>query len=350
VTIKRLPFILFAMANLLIGLVAGLSRIGWQFKVPELAVHHGAIMVGGFLGALISLEKAIPLRKYWLLIVPLCCALTPLVAVPGFHQIGLGFLLAGSIGLVLIQLVYLVRFPHDRPTWIMAAGAGCLVTGNSMLISSAFYPLAFPWWMGFVLLTIIGERLELSKFLPVPAWAKRLLLLFLLTFLLGLILPFHNTGKYLSGMAIGLVSLWMLRFDVIQVGLRGSGLVRYSAVALLLANVALLTEGLLLSVLPDSAFSYDTLVHLFFLGFGFSMIFAHGPIILPAVLGLQARPYHPILYIWLAVLHASVALRVAGNTLLHIELRRAAGAMSAFAILAYLLTVAVLAIKARRTV
>jgi len=349
VVVQRLPFILFAMANLILGLIAGLSRIAWNMKVTELTVHHGAIMVGGFLGALISLEKAIPLRKKWLLLVPFACAMTPLVAITNYHAAGLGFLLAGSVGLVFIQLWYLIQFPHDRPTWIMVAGACCLVTGNFMLISSAFYPMAFPWWMGFVLLTIVGERLELSKFLQVQPWQKNLLLLFLLAFVGGLLLPLHGAGKYLSGTAIALTAAWLLRFDVIRVGLRGSGLTRFSAVAQLSAVFALMIEGFLLSMLPDGAFSYDTLVHLFFLGFAFAMIFAHGPIILPAVLGIVGKPFHPILYMWLLLLHLSVVLRVVGNTILHIELRRIAGALSAGAILAYFVTVAALVIKIKRS-
>ena len=336
------------MANLLTGLVAGLARIGWGIRVPEVAVHHGAIMVGGFLGALISLEKAIPLKKNWLLLVPLCCALTPLMAVEDLHEVGLALLLAGSVGLAAIQLWYLLRLPHDRSAWLMVAGACCLVTGNCMLISSAFYPVAFPWWVAFILLTIVGERLELTKFLPAPIWATRLLIAFLFIFLLGLTLPFHSIGRQLSGIAIILVSLWMLRFDVIRVGLLANGLVRYSAIALLLANVSLMIEGLLLFTLPDGAFSYDTLVHLFFLGFGFSMIFAHGPIILPAVLGMIVRPYHSILYMWLTLLHISVTLRIVGNTTLNMELRRLSGALSALVILAYFLTVAITAFRSNR--
>jgi hypothetical protein len=333
-----------AMINLLVGLTAGLSRIGWNIPASGIGVHHGAIMVGGFLAALIALEKAIPLKKKWLLIVPVLCALTVLIALDDFHEIGLGFLLAGSLGLLGIQCWYLMRFPKDKSALLMLAGACCLVTGNFMLIHSAFYPSAFPWWMGFILLTIVGERLELSKFLPVPSLAKSLLLLFLFAFIAGLILPFHVGGKYLSGTAMICVALWLLRYDVIRVGLRSNGLAKYSAIALLLANAALLIEGIFLLLLPEGAFAYDTLVHVFFIGFGFSMIFAHGPIILPSVLGLAIKPYHPVLYLWIGLLHASLVLRVAGNTMLQMDWRRAGGAGSAVVIVAYFLTLVILAV------
>lgn len=335
------------MINLIIGLTAGLTRIGWRIDVPAISVHHGAIMVGGFLGALISLEKAIPIGKRWVFIVPALCALTPLIAIELFHDAGLWFLLAGSIGLSCIQCSYLIRFPHEPSMTLMLVGACCLMVGNVMLMHTSFYPSAFPWWMGFVLCTIVGERLELSKFLPVSLIARRLLFGLLLVFIVGLVLPFHQIGKYLSGIALAGIAIWLLKNDVIRIGLRGDGLVKFSSTALLLANSALLIEGLLLVVLPDGAFSYDTLVHLFFLGFAFSMIFAHGPIILPSVLGIPRKPYHSMLYVWLMLLHLSVVLRMVGNTIIDIELRKVAGAVSVMAILGYFVTVAILVYRTR---
>jgi hypothetical protein len=55
---------------------------------------------------------------------------------------------------------------------------------------------------------------------------------------------------------------------------------------------------------------YIPAIHTFFLGFVFSMIFAHGPIILPGVLGISIKPYHPLLYVWLFFLHASWTIRL----------------------------------------
>jgi hypothetical protein len=337
-----LPFLFLAVLNLIIGLIAGLSRIGWGLHVGTVAVHHGGIMVGGFLGALIALEKAIPIGKKWVLIVPVFCALTPLIAVSGFHDVGLGFMLAGSLGLLGIQSWYLMRFPRDRSMFLMVIGASCLVIGNVMLISSSFYPSAFPWWMGFVLFTIVGERVELSKFLPVTATAKKLLFLFLSAFIVGLALPFHGVGKYFSGVSLVAVALWLLRHDVIRVAMKGSGLVRYSAMALLIAYTTLMVEGIFLVALPDGAFSYDTLVHVFFICFVFTMIFAHGPIILPSVLGIARKPYHPLFYLWLALLQVSVVLRIAGNTVLQMEWRRIGGALSTVTIIGYFVTIAAL--------
>jgi hypothetical protein len=57
---------------------------------------------------------------------------------------------------------------------------------------------------------------------------------------------------------------------------------------------------------------YAALLHAFLLGFVFSMIFGHAPIILPAVTGLRL-PYRPIYYGQVALLHITLAYRMVGN-------------------------------------
>ena len=52
---ERFPIVLFAMIALLSGLWSGLSRIGWTMGISPIMAHHGAIMVGGFIGTLIML-------------------------------------------------------------------------------------------------------------------------------------------------------------------------------------------------------------------------------------------------------------------------------------------------------
>ena len=55
--------------------------------------------------------------------------------------------------------------------------------------------------------------------------------------------------------------------------------------------------------------AYDAALHAVFVGFVFSMVFGHAPVIVPAVLRVRF-PYHPVLYAPLALLHASLAVRV----------------------------------------
>jgi len=70
------------------------------------------------------------------------------------------------------------------------------------------------------------------------------------------------------------------------------------------------------------------------LGFVFSMVFGHAPIIFPAILG---RPITYIRFAWvpLVLLHVSVAARILGDIVVNQELRQAAGMLTGMAIALY---------------
>ena len=118
--------------------------------------------------------------------------------------------------------------------------------------------------------------------------------------------------------------------------------------ALMCGYCALMLEGVFLLALPDVPFGYDIIVHTFFLGFVFSMIFAHGPIILPGVLGLAVRPYHPFLYVPLVLLVSSVLLRIISDlNVLPYQVRTTSAWMTAAAMVFYFVTLLSLLIHAR---
>jgi hypothetical protein len=70
------------------------------------------------------------------------------------------------------------------------------------------------------------------------------------------------------------------------------------------------------------------------LGFVFSMVFGHAPIIFPAIL---ERPisFHPVAWLPLVLLHVAVASRILGDILLDQDLRQAAGMLAGIAIALY---------------
>lgn len=320
-------------------MMAGLIRMGWEVPLKHLAAHHGALMVGGFLGTLLLLEKVIPLKRKFLLILPLLNAFGIFIVIPGFYEIGLFFLLLGSVSLGVVFVVYLIRQPHELSVKFMVVGSLCQMIGHFMLISKQFYPMAFPWWMGFLLFVIVGERIELSKFLPVTKRDKNILILLLSIFLFGLVLPFHGVGKYLSGICLVLIALWLLRHDVISIGLKKDGLFRFSAIALFAGCIMLMLTGIFILALPDLPFAYDAIVHTFFIGFTFSMIFAHGPIIIPGVLGIKVKPYHPFLYVPVCLSLLSLLVRLMADIqFLPYVFRSWSGWISTFSILLYFTT------------
>ncbi len=343
----RIPLMLLAVVNLVAGLWAGIIRIGWNIPLTSVAAHHGAIMLGGFLTTLIALEKAIPLKRNLVLIIPAISAMSLIMVIPGYYQVGLYCLVAGSFGLFLIHAYYLHLHPRDASIILMLIGAGSLMVGNVMLMKTQFYPSSFPWWMGFLLFTITAERIELSKFLPVSASMKKLLAGFLVLFLLGIVAPFHGIGKYVSALAMIGIAIWMLRHDVIRIGLKKKGLIKFSSVALLIANGWLIVDGLFLMLMNETAYSYDIMVHSFFIGYAFAMIFAHGPIILPGVLGIIYKPFHPVLYAWLFLVQGSLLFRLVADSILNLAWRKWSGIFTGMGILLYFITLVLMVIHER---
>lgn len=343
INIFRLPFIFLAMVCLFLGLWTGLSRIGWNLHTLNVSLHHGAIMVGGFLGTLISLEKIIPLKNRFLFAIPVLSAASVILFLLNLPVAAFGSLVLASTGLSAVFLRYLAR-ERNIIYVLMFAGSLCWLTGNVVLIAEKFYPLAFPWWLAFTLCIITSERLELMKFLPVKRGTKALLVVFLACYVAGVLLSFHGPGSVVSGLALMATALWLLRNDLIGISIRKEALPRFVATALLAGYISMLLTGVFFIALEQDAFSYDAIVHTYFLGFTFSMIFAHGPIILPGVLGVSAKPYHPVLYLWLILLHLSWMARIAGDILLDPSLRRVSAIVTALSILCYFATLATLTI------
>lgn len=345
-----IPFLLFAVANLIFGMYSGLGRMGWTLTFEKGYLHHGAIMVGGFLGTLIALEKIIPLKKNYLLFIPLLSGASIFFLWSGSFVTGVTLLILASAGLIFVYAIYLKR-QQDMYMWLMLFSALFLFIGDVILLSKKFYPMALPWWMAFVLFTIVSERLELSKFLPVTRMQRWILLSFSAMFVVGVLMPFHSVGNSVSGGALILVGVWLMKFDVIRINLRKTGLTKYAGVALLTGYICLVFTGVFLIFLPSIPLAYDATVHTFFLGFVITMIFAHGPIILPGVMGLSVKPFHPILYAPLSLLLLSLLLRVAADlNLLEIRFQLISGYLSAISILLYFITLASVTVRMIRNV
>lgn len=341
---ERLPIIFFAMFCLLSGLWSGLTRIGWDLSILPITAHHGAIMVGGFLGTLITLEKIIPLKKKSLYLIPFLNASSVFFFLANQPEIAIYILVLSSAALSFVFL-YFFHSQRSMVYFLMLLGALCWVTGNILLLTKSFYPLAFPWWVAFALFVISAERLELMKFLPVGRSSKKILVAMLLFFVIGVLFSFHGTGNLICGVSLAAVSLWLMRNDLVAINLKKVNLPQYIAIALLSGYISLLLTGIFFVVLSDQWSTYDVIVHSFFIGFVLSMIFAHGPIILPGVMGISVTPFHKTLYLWLTLLHTSWLIRIFSDVFMEMEVRRMSGLLTAIAILGYFVTMAVLTIR-----
>lgn len=85
---------------------------------------------------------------------------------------------------------------------------------------------------------------------------------------------------------------------------------------------------------PGAGPVYDAVLHAVFVGFIFSMIFGHAPIIFPSVLGIPI-PYQPSFYGHVILLHAALLARTIGDLSLNLTLRTWGGWGNAAAIVLF---------------
>ncbi len=140
-------------------------------------------------------------------------------------------------------------------------------------------------------------------------------------------------------MGLILLGAWLLRFDIARHTIKKTGLTRYIAACLLPGYVWLVIAGglWLLAGLPPNHLMIDAMLHTIFLGFVFSMIFGHAPIILPALLPVDIT-YRSIFYVPLVLLQGALVVRVIADLTLNPALRQWAGLFNVLAILLFLAT------------
>ena len=245
----RFPLMVMAIFALVAAVWGGLVRMGWNWPVlqPALPISHGPLMVAGFFGALISLERAVAKGDRWTYIAPLLSgvgAVLLAVGVPGL--IGPILLTLGSLWLVIIFIAVL-RESVTSYTFVMALGALALLIGNLLwLFGWPVYMLVL-WWAGFLILTIAGERLELGRLVQLSKLNQALFGLAVIVYLAGLIvasITFDLGVRIASIGTIGL-GLWLLRYDIARRTVKMAGLTRFIAVCLLSGYVWLLVSGAL---------------------------------------------------------------------------------------------------------
>lgn len=351
------PVIAVGLVALLAGLWGALERLGLPVPPgrPGLAELHGVLMPLGFLGTLIAAERAVALGRGWAWLAPAFSAVGSLWLVAALPSgVGRELVALGGFALLAVFAVFaqLHRIQASTHNLVMAAGAACWCVAGTLWVANRDLATLVPWLAGFLVLTIAGERLELSRLVAVTRRGRALFLAAVALFLggLALSLPEPTAGVRMAGAGLLAVSAWLVSHDIARRTIRLPGVTRFMAVGLAAGYLWLAVAGTLwiaIGRLSDGP-GYDAMLHAVFLGFVFSMVFAHAPVILPAVLRVRV-PFHRAVYGPLTLLHASLALRLlagdaAGSTLAW----RIGGVLNEVAILAFLATMATLALRARR--
>lgn len=330
---------------LLAGLDAALLLLGLPAPVTtdRLPDVHGGLLVLGFVGTLVALERAVALRRRWAFAAPALLGLgglgllttAPLAAAQGLLVAG-----AAAFGAVYVALW---RRQESVALAVQALGAVTALGAALLWWGGAPVPAVLPWFTGFVVLTIAGERLELSRVGLLAddiAPAERRVLVAAAGLVAAVVAAtlWPAVAHPFLGAALLALLVVLVRRDVARRLVRAHGLPRYSAWCLLAGYAWLAVAGgvwLLVGRAAEGP-AYDAVVHAVFLGFTISMIMGHAPVILPAVLG-RALPYRPVLWGPVVLLHASLLLRVAGGDLHGQPWALAAGgAANVAAVLAFL--------------
>lgn len=314
----RLALLLPGGVALLAGLDAALLLLGVGAPVRAMSLTevHGMLMVLGFVGTVVSLERAVALGRVWGFLSPAALGVGGiLLLTPAPRDVGAVLLLIGSAALVAVY-VPLWRRNAQHAVLMQAAGGVLAVGGTALWLGGVDVPWLLPWLVAFLVLTIAGERLELAHVaLSDPrAEPAALAIAGAVVVAVAATLLWPEAGYPLLGLALLALVAWLLRYDVAMKTVRASGLPRFSAVCLL-AGYAWLAVTALIWVAAGPVHSgplYDASTHAVLLGFVISMIMAHAPIILPAVLR-RPLPYHPVMYVPAVLLHVSLALRLIGG-------------------------------------
>ena len=331
----RLLLVLPAAISLLGGLGTAAAMVLDGEGGPATGNSHGILMTLGFLGTLIAVERAVALRRGWGFAAPVALGLGGLALLLPLPVVVPQVLLVVGCALAMAVLGALLRRQHDEATATQVLAAS-LALGAAVLWVRVEVAALVPWPVGYIVLTVVAERVELAR-IGLPRSAG--------TTLLGVATLLHAgvvasalwpVGSRVFGAALLVTVAWIARVDIARRTVRTRGLPRFCAAAMLLGYGWLAVAGStwLIGGVPASVAGYDTVVHTSFLGFAISMVMAHAPIILPAVLRV-GLPYRRALWGPLAVLHVGLAVRLIGGN--------AAGSLLAWQLGAWLTIVSLLA-------
>ncbi len=350
---RAVPLVLGFVA-LVGGLWGALLLLGFPQAAPpiQLAVNHGPLMALGFLGTLIALERAVALGRPWGYGAPMSAGFGVVAIVTGMPE-GIGQALLG-LAAVLLVAVYLVLFRAEPLLHVgtQAIGAAAWVGAAILWLGGLDVPALVPWLAAFLVLTVVGERLELSRLAGRTPRAGQAFIVLVTTIALGTIVSVASLdlGTRLVGLGFVGTALWLGANDIARRTVRARGVTRFIAICLL-SGFAWLGVGGLIWALGGAAggLAYDARIHAIFLGFVISLVFGHAMVILPAVLRL-ALSYRSRFYGHLVLLQVGLVLRLGAGDLLGSRTGwQLGGVLNELALLVFVGSSAMAAVTGRRS-
>lgn len=303
--------------SLLAGIAGGLLRVGVSLPaLPEAtwpgqaALAHAALMICGFLGTVIGIERAVAVKLRTAFLAPLASGAGGALLLLGQPGPGAWLGVAAAAIFTAVNIV-IVRRQRAAHTWLLLVAAGAWLAGNLLFATGQGSVATLPWWFAFLVMTIAAERLEMTRLMRRRPAAELSLQAVLVALLAGAawsaLAPV--AGGLLYGAALTLLALWLAVFDIARHTVRAHGLSRYMAVCLLGGYAWLAVAGLAWAGTALGLPLRDAALHALGLGFIVSMMMGHAPVILPAIARVKLQ-FGAFFYVPLAVLHLSLLLRL----------------------------------------
>lgn len=344
--IGKTVLLILVLISLVAAIAGGLVRAGLEWPghpdgavAGRAAIAHAALMMSGFLGTVIAIERAVAVKLRWAFAAPFLSGSGGVLLLAGYAGAGAWLGVFAALVFVGVNLVVVKRLPAAH-TVLLLAGSLAWLAGAWSFATGQPGAATVPWWFAFLVSTIAAERLEMTRLTRRHPAAQPALHAVLLALLAGAALsaPAPALGGVVYGAALAALAVWLGIFDIARRTVLSRGLSRYIAVCLLGGYLWLGVAGLAWMGMAIGMPTRDAALHALGLGFVISLVMGHAPVILPAVARVRLH-YGGWFYVPLALLHASLVLRLAGG-LADPELLAAGAALNAVALALFGATVA----------
>lgn len=307
---------LIGLASFVFAVVLGVWRIaltrGFVLpSIPEILPPHGNVMVGAFLGTLIIFERMFALPVKWLIWVPYAwglSALTMHLHFVGFKLINIIALLGWGVHRFIAYKTFKNFFNPlvEFISYVVLSTALFHENGLAGSVESALSGLSFG-------IAVIGvERVELT--LGFQRKSAKLVYASLIVYLLLSILnslfyiiPIQAIGIILLFVGIGLIyndSVIIITFKGAKFGVTKTALHKFSKQTLIVAYIWLLFAGISITLWDlIQSVAKDIVFHSIGLGFIFTMILSHAPVVLGSTLAKMPKraPSKVLFYLFQAM-------------------------------------------------
>ncbi|MEO5736407.1 MAG: hypothetical protein ABIQ82_03000 [Variovorax sp.] len=313
----RMVFGALVGVSLVGGVAGGLWRLGVALPDPlsfawtgQVLMVHAALMICGFLGTVIGIERAVAVKHRAALLAPLASGTGALCLVLGQQAAGAWLGVAAAVAFLAVNAV-VVRRQRAAHTLLLLVGAAAWLMGNVLFALGHDGNAVFPWWFAFLVMTIAAERLEMTRLMRRRPGASATLHAVLSLLLAGAawsgMAP--RAGGLVYGTALVLLAAWLATFDVARRTVFAHGISRYMAICLLGGYAWLAVAGVAWAMTALGWAGRDAALHALGLGFVVSMMMGHAPVVLPAIARVKLQ-FGALFYLPLAALHLSLLMRL----------------------------------------